>query len=92
MDQMAGKEEGFMRPFEKCPICGGELVEKDVEKLLRGGNDTAAVTVSAEVCLHCGERLYSPSTIERFEQIRSKLEHGQTEGFQAVGQTFQVVE
>ena len=22
-----------MRPFSKCPVCGGELVEKDVEKL-----------------------------------------------------------
>jgi len=25
-----------MLPFSKCPICGGEVVEKDVEKLLRG--------------------------------------------------------
>jgi len=24
-------------PFEKCPVCGGDLVEKDVEKVLRGG-------------------------------------------------------
>ena len=26
-----------MLPFEKCPVCGGEMVEKEVEKLLRGG-------------------------------------------------------
>lgn len=25
------------KPFDKCPICSGELVEKEVEKLLRGG-------------------------------------------------------
>jgi hypothetical protein len=24
-------------PFEKCPVCGGQLEEKEVEKLLRGG-------------------------------------------------------
>jgi len=24
-------------PFEKCPVCGGDLVEKEVEKVLRGG-------------------------------------------------------
>jgi ssDNA-binding Zn-finger/Zn-ribbon topoisomerase 1 len=29
-------EEKAMRLFEKCPICGGELVEKEVEKVLRG--------------------------------------------------------
>ena len=54
-------------PFEKCPLCGGELVEKPVEKLLRGGVHTAVLTVMAEVCLHCGERLYPEETVRRFE-------------------------
>ena len=44
-----------MRPFNKCPVCGGEMVEKEVEKLLRGGVNLAAVNVHAEVCLRCGE-------------------------------------
>jgi len=79
-----------MKPFKKCPICGGEIVEKEVEKLLRGGNHTAVVRVLAEVCLHCGERLYSLETIRRFEEIRSKLARGDTEGFEPVGRTFQV--
>jgi len=26
-----------MKPLDKCPVCGGELVEKEVEKLLKGG-------------------------------------------------------
>ena len=26
-----------MMPFSKCPVCGGEMAEKEVEKLLRGG-------------------------------------------------------
>ena len=46
-----------MIPFKKCPICGGEVVEKEVEKLLRGGKNTAVILVRAEVCLHCGERI-----------------------------------
>jgi rRNA maturation endonuclease Nob1 len=29
-----------MKPFEKCPVCGGELETKQVEKLLRGGGNT----------------------------------------------------
>jgi len=51
-------------------------VEKDVEKLLRGSVDTAVVKVHADVCLHCGERLYSQETVRRFRKIREKLEFG----------------
>ncbi|MBI1923729.1 YgiT-type zinc finger protein [Candidatus Poribacteria bacterium] len=79
-----------MMPFEKCPVCGGELVEKDVEKLLRGGIHTAVLKVYAEVCLHCGERLYSQETVRRFEEIRSKLERQETAEFQHMGLSFQV--
>ena len=79
-----------MRPFEKCPVCGGELVSKEVEKLLRGGKHTAALRVTADVCLRCGERLYSQETVKRFEQIRSKLERQETAEFHLVGQSFQV--
>jgi YgiT-type zinc finger domain-containing protein len=80
-----------MMPFEKCPVCGGELAKKEVEKLLRGGNNTAVLRVLAEVCLHCGERLYSEETVRRFEDIRTKLEQEQTEEFKALGRSFQVV-
>ena len=78
-----------MMPFQKCPVCGGELVEKEVEKLLRGGVHTAVVRVRAEVCLHCGERLYSQDTVRRFQEIRAKLERQQTSDFQLLGQSFQ---
>ena len=71
-----------MIPFKKCPVCGGEMIEKEVEKLLRGGIHTVVVTVQAEVCLHCGERLYSAETVRRFEQIRAKLKCQEIEGFQ----------
>jgi YgiT-type zinc finger domain-containing protein len=80
----------IMNPFDKCPICGGELEERIVEKLLRGGVHTAAVKVRAEVCLRCGERLYSEQDVKRFEDIRAKLELQQTEGFRLVGQSFEV--
>ena len=80
-----------MKPFEKCPVCGGELAEKEVEKLLRGGVHVAVLKVDAEVCLHCGERLYSQETVRRFEEIRAKLELQQLETLQPLGQSFQVV-
>lgn len=80
-----------MKPFERCPVCGGELVEKEVEKLLKGGMHTAVLKVRAEVCLRCGERLYSAETLKRFEQIRQKLEKQEVAEFQPLGQTFQVM-
>jgi YgiT-type zinc finger domain-containing protein len=83
-------QEKEMKPFDKCPVCGGELVEKEVEKLLRGGIHTAVFKVHADVCLHCGERLYSIETVRRFNQIRQKLERQEVAEFQPLGQSFQV--
>jgi YgiT-type zinc finger domain-containing protein len=80
----------MMIPFNKCPVCGGEVVEKEVEKLLRGGVHTAVLKVQAEVCLHCGERLYSQETVRQFEQIRAKLEQEDVADFQPLGHSFQV--
>lgn len=79
-----------MIPFKKCPVCGGELVEKEVEKLLRGGINIAVIRVKAETCLHCGERLYSQETVRQFEEIRTKLERQEVDTFQPLGQSFQV--
>lgn len=79
-----------MTPFNKCPICGGEIVERQVQKLLRGGRHTASITVTAEVCLHCGERLYSSEAVKRFEDVRAKLERQETSEFQPIGQSFEV--
>ena len=78
-----------MIPFDKCPMCGNEVVEKEVEKLLRGGCHTVALTVHAAVCLYCGERLDSLETIQQFEQIRAKLERQELSEFQSLGQSFQ---
>ena len=62
-----------MTPLDKCPVCSDEIVEKEVEKILRGGNLKEIVKAQAEVCLRCGERLYTPDVIKRFEKIRSRL-------------------
>ena len=72
----------------KCPRCGSKLVEKKVEKVLRGGVNFATLTVHAEVCLRCGERLYSIETVKLFEQIRHKLAIQDVEEFEPLGQSF----
>ncbi len=80
-----------MKPFSQCPVCGSEVVEKEVEKLLRGGVDIAVITARAEVCLRCGERMYSKETISRFERIRAKLARQEVVDFQPLGQSFRVL-
>jgi YgiT-type zinc finger domain-containing protein len=75
-----------MKPFDKCPVCGGKLVEK----LLKGGIHAAVLKMRADVCLRCGECLYSEETVRRFEQIRQKLEKQEVAEFQLLSQSFQV--
>ena len=81
-----------MMPFEKCPVCGNDLEEKKVEKLLRGGSHTVSMKVSAEVCLHCGERLYSEEVVRSFEEIRNKLKKQDFSNFRNLGHSFTVSE
>ena len=74
-----------MKAFDKCPVCGNDLVAKEVEKLLRGGGNMASLKISAFVCLHCGERLYPQEIVRRFEEIRLKLERQETQEFHHLG-------
>ena len=90
MDRLQSEEEMNSMPFERCPVCGSDLVEKKVEKVLRGVVNTAVLKVSAEMCLRCGERLYSQETVRRFERIRAKLERQETGEFQVIGVSYQV--
>ncbi|MFZ2727536.1 MAG: YgiT-type zinc finger protein [Methylococcaceae bacterium] len=79
-----------MMPFTNCPLCGGELETKLVEKIVRGGQHTAVLNVSADVCLHCGEKLYSEDTVRYFENIRYKLAHQDINDFKIMGNNFSV--
>lgn len=79
MVSSAGAKGGQDDLSLKCPSCGGELVTKQTEKLLRGGNNLGTVTMQAYVCMRCGERLYTPDAIRLFEDTRTKLSNQETE-------------
>jgi len=79
-----------MKPFEQCPVCAGNLEIKQVEKLLSGSGNTVSMKVTAEVCSHCGERLYAEDVIRAFEEIRGKLRKQEFSHFKALGQSFTV--
>ncbi len=55
------------------PHCGGEVIEKKVEKIVKGGCNTAVLTVEAGVCMKCGERYYTKETHEKMQKIRKSL-------------------
>ena len=79
-----------MKYVEKCPTCGGQIVEKEVREVLSGGIHTAFLNVNVGVCLRCGDRLYTPDLVRKFEEIEAKLENQETSEFQVVGRSYQV--
>ncbi|MFW6295837.1 MAG: YgiT-type zinc finger protein [Halothece sp.] len=74
-----------------CPLCGGKTLVKEVTEVIRGGGHTASIRVQAEVCEQCGERLYTPEVIRHFEEIKAKLQREETEEFEPIGTSFQVI-
>lgn len=85
MEQGQTRKLNLEEMFDSCPVCGGELVKRQVEEIVRGGDDTATLMVEAMVCQRCGERLYSEDTVRKFEKVRSALVRGSTEGLEQVG-------
>ncbi|MCE2458260.1 MAG: YgiT-type zinc finger protein [Dehalococcoidia bacterium] len=77
--------------LHKCPTCAGELVDKRVEELVKGGVNFAEVTVPAEVCLRCGLRLFDPDTVRLLERIAKQLSAQEVEDFEPMGRSFRVL-
>lgn len=72
--------------LSRCARCGSsDLEDKDVEKLVRGGDDVAALRVRATVCHHCGERYFSVDAIRVLEQARRDLVEGKLTHFRTLG-------
>jgi len=87
---MLSRNMARLCPAPSAPASGSS--EKEVEKLLMGGSNTAILRVNADVCLHCGERLYRPETVTHFEEIREKLSNEDVGEFEPIGKTYEVHE
>ena len=49
-----------MKAKELCPICGGELEEREIkEEIWLGGELLVIESVHAKVCERCGEKIVS---------------------------------
>jgi HTH-type transcriptional regulator / antitoxin MqsA len=53
----------------KCDVCGGMMTEEMVTHTIQLDEKLVVVEhVPAKVCGQCGERLYSPDTVERLQK------------------------
>jgi YgiT-type zinc finger domain-containing protein len=51
-----------------CDVCGGVMTEDTVTYTIQLDDKLVVVEhVPAKVCRQCGERLYSPETVERLQ-------------------------
>ena len=58
-----------------CPICGGEMVDKSVDVLDTVNGKLVIISgISAEVCVRCGEKLYSKGDMKKLERLRVKIQ------------------
>ena len=70
----------------RCARCGAaDLEDREIEKLVRGGNDVAALRVLVTACRHCGERYFPDEAVRALEQVRRDLAEGKVDGFRTLG-------
>lgn len=57
-----------------CPICGGRIDERIVDLLENLDSGMALIKgIHAEVCVQCGEKLYTEAEMRRIEDARRKI-------------------
>jgi YgiT-type zinc finger domain-containing protein len=60
----------------KCPICGGDTKEDVVEvQEMIEGEAYIIKGAEAEVCVQCGEGMYSLDEMWRIERVRGKIKN-----------------
>jgi len=58
-----------------CPICGGEMADKSVDVVDTINRKLVIIRgISAEVCVRCGERLYSQGEMKKMEKLRERIQ------------------
>jgi YgiT-type zinc finger domain-containing protein len=60
-----------------CVRCGGGLERsRQIDRLVREGNDVALVVVRADLCPLCGEQLLNPGMVGLLLEARDVLRQG----------------
>ena len=66
-----------MTPLEKCPLCSAPVEQdRELEEIVREGNDAGLVRVRGDVCTSCGEAFLYPGMADRLVQAKATLRSG----------------
>lgn len=58
----------------KCPLCGGLIIEQEVNHKIKGGGKLVVLKVRAQTCTKCAEQFYSLDIVKKLERIKVQLE------------------
>lgn len=51
--------------LKKCAMCGGEVIQRKIEKMIKVGSDVVLVKeIPAEVCTACSEAYFTPEVVK----------------------------
>ena len=62
---------------------------KKVTETVREGNETVLLPLSVEVCLKCGEILFTKKQVLLFDKVRKMLKAGEKSKFRAIGTVYE---
>ena len=58
-----------------CSLCGGKMTDRSVDVVdTVGGRLVILRGIAAEVCVRCGERVYSEVEMRKMEELRGKIQ------------------
>jgi YgiT-type zinc finger domain-containing protein len=90
------KEEVAMATLEeklailKCPRCGREhsYVPREIDHVVRVGNNAVVVHVRVGVCDFCGEEAFDDEATNMIDAVVKKLREGATDDLTLIGATY----
>jgi len=56
-----------------CPMCGGQLVLKQVDHEVSVGPHQKVIKVPAFICKKCGERIYTEEADETIKKLEEEM-------------------
>jgi YgiT-type zinc finger domain-containing protein len=60
--------------FDECPVCAGQIIEKEVTKVISRGKQKTVLKLPGYVCCKCSEQFYPPKSIKHIEKVIAELE------------------
>ncbi len=78
-----------MKELQRCLLCRGPVEpDREVEEVVREGNDVVVVRVRADVCKNCHEAFLYPGMVDRMHEAKAALRSGKAGAAAVVGRVY----